>query len=98
MRRAVLILVSALTLGITTTAADRISDDRQPAYEYTVEEVNAAAEADLDSALATFRLAGKLNRNTPEFARVRLLFAHMINAAMFRGRAIDCAPEPTPAR
>jgi len=84
MRRSIAILLSALTMAMTTTVADGIFEDRRPSYEYTADEVNAAAEKDLELALSPFRLAGKLNRNTPEFERVHHLFSRVIDVAMQR--------------
>lgn len=92
--RAILTLLAALTMGMTTTVADGMVDDRRAAYEYTADEVNAAAETDLELALAPFRLAEKLNRNTPEFERVQRLFAQVIDVAMQRSdfaRKLDWA-------
>lgn len=95
MNRSMLTLVAALTtMGLTTTVADGMSEDRRAAYEYTVNEVNAAAEADLEFVLAPFRLAGKLNRNTPEFERVHQLFSRVLDIAMQRSefaRKLDWA-------
>lgn len=94
MRRAILILFAAPMLGMTTTVADQILDDRRPGYEYTADEANAAAQTDLDLALAPFRRAGKLNRNTPEFERVHHLFSRVLDIAMQRSefaRKLDWA-------
>lgn len=85
MGRSLLILLAALAMtGMTTAAVDETAQDGRPSYDYTAEEVNAAAETDLELALAPFRRAGKLNRNTAEFARVQHLFSRVIDAAMQR--------------
>jgi Zn-dependent protease with chaperone function len=85
MRRAILILIAALTtMGIATEMADGIAESRRPAYEYTATEVDAAARQDLDRALTPYKLAGKLNRSAPEFERVHRLFAQVIEVAKRR--------------
>jgi Zn-dependent protease with chaperone function len=84
MRRTNLILLVALAMGLATTLADGVSENRQPAYEYTAEEVRVAAETDLDSLLEPFRLAGKLNRSTQDFERVQHLFAQVVDVAKQR--------------
>jgi len=94
MRRPILILVAASILGGATTLADGVAKDSRAAYEYTADEVSAAARTDLDLALAPFRLAGKLNRDTPEFERVRDLFARVVDVAKHRSdfaRKLDWA-------
>jgi predicted Zn-dependent protease len=94
MRGAILILLAAPMLGMTTTVADGNANERRAAYEYTADETNAAARTDLDLALAPFRLAGKLNRNTPELERVRHLFAQLVDVAKRRSdfaRTLDWA-------
>jgi len=94
MRRAFLILFAALTLGMTATMAGRFADDSRFAYEYTRDEVHAAAQADLDLTLAPYRSSGKLNRGTPEFERVQSLFARLTDVAMQRSdlaRTLDWA-------
>ena len=82
MTRSIMILLAALTMGVATTVADDKAEAHRPRYEYTADEVNSAAEEDLAFALAPFRRAGVLNRNTPEFERVNRLFARMINVAI----------------
>ena len=82
MSRSVNAMLAALTIGMTTTMADGIQEDRPAGYNYTADEVNAAAGKDLDTALAPFKIAGKLNRNTREFERVEQLFARLIDVAM----------------
>ncbi len=94
MRRAILILLVAPLLAMTTTVADGMAEDNRVAHEYTIDEVNTAAKFDLESILASFRLAGKLNRSTPEFERVHNLFSRIIDVAMQRSefaRKLDWA-------
>lgn len=80
--RSLLVLLAALmTTAMPAAAADEMAPDGRPGYDYTAAEVNAAAETDLELALAPFRLAGKLNRDTAEFARVQQLFARVVDAA-----------------
>jgi len=92
--RSTTIVVSALLFCLTTGLADGVVEDGRRRYEYTVAEVNTAAENDLNLALGPFKVAGKLNRETPELARVRSIFARMVNAAMQRSdiaRSLDWA-------
>ncbi len=94
MRRSILILLAASMLGMTTTAEDRIAEYRSAAYEYSSDEVSAAARMDLDSVLAQFKPGGKLNRTTPEFERVQRLFAQLTAIAKQRSdfaRRLDWA-------
>lgn len=83
-KRSVPAVLAALAMCLATTVADGIPDERRPSYEYTSAEVDAAAGADLDSALAPFRLAGKLNRPTPQFEHVQGVFSRLVEAAMRR--------------
>jgi Zn-dependent protease with chaperone function len=85
MSRSMLVLLLVLAvMGTTTTIADENSEDRWGTYEYPTDVANAAAEKHLDLQLAPFRLAGKLNRNTPEFERVQKLFAQLVEVAMHK--------------
>lgn len=83
-RQILVLLASLMALGMTTTVADGMADDRWAAYEYTADEVNTAATRDLALAMAPSRLAGTLNRNTPEWERVHHLFARLTEVAMQR--------------
>lgn len=83
-RSKLILLVVLMAMGMTTTVADGMFEDRLTTYEYTTDEVNAAAKTDLDLTLAPFRLAGTLNRNTSEFERVHHLFARVVDVAMQR--------------
>jgi Zn-dependent protease with chaperone function len=95
MNRALLLLLASLTTtGMTATVANAMPEQRRAAYEYSADEVNAAAKTDLDLVLAPFRLAGKLNRTAPEFERVHQLFAQVVDAARQRSdlaRKLDWA-------
>lgn len=88
------LLVALTTMGGTSTLADGMPEDLWAVYQDTADEVNAAAEMDLGLALAPFRPAGGLNRDTPEFQRVRHLFARVIGVALQRSdlaRKLDWA-------
>lgn len=79
--RSLTVLLAALMATAMPAAADETAQAARQSYEYTAAEVNAAAEADLELALAPFRRAGTLNRDTAEFARVQQLFARVVDAA-----------------
>jgi Zn-dependent protease with chaperone function len=79
-------LVVALTLqliALTISSAGSVSDYQRVTYEYSVAEVMAAAEHDLDSSLAPYQSAGQLNRETQLLKRVRHVFAALIKVARY---------------
>jgi hypothetical protein len=93
-KRSVPALLAALAMCLATTVVDGIPDERRPVYEYTSAEVSAAADADLDAALAPFRLAGRLNQSTPQFYRVQQIFSRVLDVARQRSdlaRQLDWA-------
>ena len=68
-------------MSMTTTIADSVQEKSYASYQYTTEEVDAAAGKDLEQALSPYRRAGALNRPTPEFARTEQLFRRLVDVA-----------------
>ena len=77
-----IVALLVLWIGVTIPSAGSVTDYRRVTYEYTVAEVIAAAEHDLESTLAPYRSAGQLNRETRALGRVRHAFAALIKVAM----------------
>lgn len=82
MSRSLVGLLAALIIGLTVPTAGGEPDDRRAAYEYTIAEVIAATEKDLNLSLAPYRRTGQLNRDTPELMHVKELSAALIKVAM----------------
>ena len=75
-------LLATLAIGLTIPSASGVADYRRAAYEYSSGEVIIATEKDLNVSLASYRKAGRLNRDTPELMRVKELSAALIKVAM----------------
>ena len=90
--RLVLTLLAVSVMVLTSTVVDGLAPAHLSAYEYTTDEVNAAAAADLERALDRYVAAGNLNRSTPQFERAYRLFARLIDVARQRsdfGRKLE---------